>query len=107
MDTNLKQHEILLMTNSRFFSKKWLKINEQENDKKLSTKEQLKEAFWNVLAPDILPECFEKTYDNSTRLWEINDANTFIDLEFGVHIFNKERAYSVNPYVFMQVQDFN
>ena len=107
MNTNPRQQEILLMIHSHFFSKKWLKINERENDNKLSGKEQLKEACWNGLTPEILPECFETTYDKSTRLWEINDADAFIDLEYGEHIFNKEKAYSVNPYTFMQVQGFN
>jgi len=107
MNTNPRQQELLLMIHSNFFLREWLKINEQENNNKLSDKEQLKEACWNGLTPEILPECFETTFDKSNRLWEINDADAFIDLEFGEHIFNKERAYSVNPYAFMQVQGFN
>lgn len=107
MNNHSRHHEILLMLNARFFSRTWLKINETENNTNRSKKEQLKEACWNGLTPELLPECFERKYDQKIRLWEINDANSFIDLEFGEQMDKKEREFSVNPYAFMQVQGYN
>ncbi|MCW3092895.1 MAG: hypothetical protein JWP81_3964 [Ferruginibacter sp.] len=107
MNSNSKQQEILLMTNTRFSSRRWLKINETASDKNLSQKEQLKEACWNGLAPEILPECFDNINIKLHTLWEINDANAFIDLEFGGFMERKAGEYSVNPYVFMEVQVYN
>jgi hypothetical protein len=107
MHTNTNRQEILILTNTSFSCRAWSKINERETDNNLSKKEQLMEACWNGLTPDLLPECFEKNYDRSIILWEINDANAFINLEFGAFMQGKENEYSVNPYVFMQVQGYN
>ena len=107
MNTNYTQHEILLMINTSFSSRSWTKINDSENCNTLSKKEQLMEACWNGLTPEMLPECFEKNYDKLIRLWGITDANAFIDLEFGEFMLRKENVYSVNPYAFMQVQGYN
>lgn len=107
MNNNSNQQEILLMINSCFFSRKWVKTNETPYDKQLSKTEQLKEACWNGLAPEMLPECFERTLGKIITLWEVNEANAFIDLEFGEFMLSKEYEYSVNPYVFMQVQRYN
>jgi hypothetical protein len=107
MKTNSNQQEILLMINTSFSSRVWTKKNETEKDNQLSRKEQLMEACWNGLTPAMLPECFENIYDKLITLWGINDANAFIDLEFGEFMQRKENEYSVNPYAFMKVQGYN
>ncbi|MEO5889825.1 MAG: hypothetical protein ABIQ31_06200 [Ferruginibacter sp.] len=107
MNINSTQQEILLMINTSFSSRAWAKINEVERDINLSQKEQLMEACWNGLTPEMLPECFEMTNDKLVSLWSITDANTFIDLEFGEFIQRRGKEYSINPYAFMQVQGYN
>ncbi|MBK8496414.1 MAG: hypothetical protein IPL50_16475 [Chitinophagaceae bacterium] len=56
------------------------------------------------MIPELLPECFEKTNSTPAPLWKINDANTFIDLVFCKYTQKKEKQFSLNPYIFMQVQ---
>jgi muramidase (phage lysozyme) len=107
MYTDTRHQEILLMTNTSFSSREWCIKNETAEQKRLSKKEQLIQACWNGLAPKMLPECFDFTYDKSMILWGINDANVFIDLEFGDFVQVIEKVFSVNPYVFMQVQAYN
>ncbi|MEJ7586853.1 MAG: hypothetical protein WKI04_04760 [Ferruginibacter sp.] len=107
MNTHSPQQEILLLINTSFSSRTWAKINESLNDRKLSRKEQLMEACWNGLTPEMLPECFENSHGKFITLWGITDANTFIDLEFGDFMQRKENQFSVNPYAFMQVQGYN
>ena len=112
MSTHCTQQEILIMINTSFSSRACSKINKAEEDKELSQKEQLIEACWNGLTLEMLPECFENACDKSDShqviiLWGIKDANTFIDLEFGEFMQRKENAYSVNPYAFIQVQEYN
>ena len=99
--------EVLIMTNTSFCSRQWLKVNDNEKSRELSKKEQLMEACWNGLAPEMLPEFFENIYDKIIRLWGITDANAFIDLEFGEFTQPKELAYSINPYAFMRVKEYN
>ena len=107
MNTSSTQQEILLILNTSFSSRAWLKVNETKKDNLLSQKEKLIEACWNGMAPAMLPECFEDSRDMLTTLWGITDATTFIDLEFGPYMQTKEKEYSLNPYSFMQVQGFN
>ena len=107
MNTNSnQQHEILLMINTSFSSRVWSSIND-EKENALTVKEKLMEACWNGLTPEMLPECFEDVYDKLIKLWGINDANAFIDLEFGEFMQRKDKTYSVNPYAFMQVKTYN
>ena len=101
------QKEILLIVNSRFISKAWVKRDAMDDNNNFSKKEQLIDACWNGMAPEILPECFDALYDKSVTLCEINDANSFIDLVFGRFVPKNKKEFSVNPYRFMQVQGFN
>jgi len=107
MNTNFTQQEILILINTSFSSRTWSKINETQKDNLLSKKEYLMEACWNGLTPEMLPECFENPYNRCLTLCGINDANAFIDLEFGESMQRKENKYSVNPYAFMLVQNYN
>ena len=107
MYADVNHQEILLMTNTSFSSREWCIKNEAPVQKQLTKKEQLIQACWSGLATKMLPECFNLNYDRPMILWGINDANTFIDLEFGDFIQVSEKAFSVNPYVFMPVQGYN
>jgi len=106
MDTYTNQKEILLVVNTHFFSRNWVKRNETEADKRFTQKEKLIDACWNGLVPEILPECFDPG-DQSLRLLEINDSNTFIELLFCERAQTNEDELSVNPYLFMEVQHYN
>ncbi len=59
MDATSTQQEILLITGNRFAEREWAeKIGDDKN--KLTPTEQLEEACWNGLLPDLLPELFEE-----------------------------------------------
>jgi len=107
MNSKGKQKELLLILHTSFFEKAWVKNNNAEKDGWFSQREQLKEACWNGLTPEILPECFDNIYDRSTTLCDINEANTFIDLVYCNYTQKEEKQHSLNPYVFMEVQGFN
>ena len=106
MNNSTNQKEVLLVVNTSFFSKTWLKRNETAADKNFTQKEKIIDACWNGLVAEILPECFDTT-DKSLTLWQVNDADAFIDLEFCTAVEEKEKDLSVNPHLFMQVQTYN
>jgi len=106
MNKSNHQKELLLMVNATLFSNLCEKIKATEVEW-FSQKELLKDACWNGLAPEILPECFDKPDDQAIALMEINDANLFINLQFCTTIFQNENKYSLNPYIFMQEQELN
>lgn len=106
MKSTASQNELLLMVHSNFFSNQLVKLSCTQTDGWFSQKEQLKDACWNGLASEILPECFSND-EHTTPLQKINDANLFIDLQFTNKRPVKEKRYSLNPYVFMQMQELN
>ena len=71
-----------------------------------SREENLIDACWNGMTPQLLPEFFNSC-DKSITLWEINSGHAFIDLEFYGAVRNQAKEFSVNPYVFMQVQGYS
>lgn len=106
MDNNNNQKEILLMLNTGFFSRNWMKKYPDSRRSNYSKTENLIEACWNGMTPQLLPEFFPAD-DKSITLWEINSAESFIDLEFYCGARNQVKEFSVNSYVFLQVQGYS
>ena len=65
------------------------------------------DACWNGLVPEMLPECFDDTADQALKLWEISDTNAFIDLDFWDGEEQSEKEFSLNPYIVMEVKEYN
>ncbi|MEP6674154.1 MAG: hypothetical protein ABJA78_03340 [Ferruginibacter sp.] len=107
METNFTNQEILIFTNTSFSSGDWCKKEEKENQKKLSQKEKLTEACWNGMITELLPEICEQTFDKSISLWKINEGDSFLDLRFSKLPVMIEDECSLNPYVFMEYQEYN
>jgi hypothetical protein len=103
MKTNSTQQEILLMTGTTFSTREWC---ERENGKKnLSEKEQLEQACWNGLLPEILPEVYVNSEDQKKLfLWQIKQGNSFIELDMGETPEETDKQFSIDPYAFMHLQ---
>lgn len=106
MANNSNQKEILLVLNTCFFSRNWTKKYPDKKETNFSKAENLIEACWNGMTPQLLPEFFTSG-DKSITLWKINSGHAFIDLEFYGEARNQVKEFSVNPYVFMQVQGYS
>lgn len=104
MKTNSTHQEILLLTGTTFSKREWCeKISDKKNN--LSEKEQLEEACWNGLLPEILPEVYlHSESDKKLFLWQIKQGNSFIDLEMGDIPEETEKEFSIDPYSFLHLQ---
>ena len=107
MNNRVHQKEILLVANARFFSKSWAKRKEVEIGNGFTQKEKLMDACWSGMMPEMLPECFDTIADSALRIWGISDTNTFINLNFWDGEEPSEQEFAVNPYIFMEVKEFN
>lgn len=107
MNSHQPQTELLLMLHTKFFENHLQKVNKIDARDWYSKREQLIEACWEGLTPEILPECFSKNHDQSVSLQEIIDANAFLDLQFCEGRRKREKQHALNPYIFMQVQLMN
>lgn len=103
MKTNsTQQQEILLMTGTSFSSRQWSKKDDEGKQKILSEREQLEEACWNGMLQYMLPEICEQTEGNKKLyLWQIKEAASFIELDLGEIPEEKEKYFSIDPYLFM------
>lgn len=104
MKTNSTQQEILLLTGTTF-SKRELseKISGRKNN--FSEKEQLEDACWNGLLPEMLPEVYLHTGENKKLfLWKIKQGKSFLDLELGDIVEETDKQFSIDPYSFLHLQ---
>jgi hypothetical protein len=105
MDTNTAQQEILLMTGTSFSARNWCANDDTEERKNITPEDRLKEACWNGLLPEILPEiCKTKVGDKKIFLWQVTNASHFIDVELGEVPGDTDKYFSINPYSFLSVQ---
>ena len=105
MQTITAQQEILLMTGTSFSLRNWCEKETSEDQKKTNPEDMLKEACWNGMLPYILPEiCKPSLDDKKLFLWDILEANSFIDVVMGDVPGATEKYFSINPYLFLDQQ---
>ena len=103
MKNNNPVQEILLMQNTRFLLRTWLEQKDVFEKKYNSSGDQLKEACWNGLLQEMLPEIYGKTCgDTKLYLWQIREAVSFIEIELGELPGETEKYFSIDPYSFLQ-----
>ncbi len=104
---NLNQ-EILLNSSSSFFKRDYCEQNPQHQQKKLSQKEQLVNVCWNGLLPELLPEIADTDRNEKPLIiWEINETQHMLDLRLGEFDENLNDEFSINPYVYLTLKDYN
>jgi hypothetical protein len=105
MKANSTQMEIIILTGTSFSASQFSDKNEAASKPGRTEKEILTEACWNGLLPEILPEIIEQIpAGKKIYLWEIKEADTFIELELGELQEDKDRYFSINPYSFIPEQ---
>jgi hypothetical protein len=108
MDTDFTQQEILLNTDAGFLAKDWCLKNETEKPDTRSDKEKLEEACWNGVLQQVIPELFKITGDTSElTLWKIREEGTVLELELSSYPAAVDKYHSVNPHLFLAVQECN
>ena len=105
MKANSTQMEILILTGTSFSASQFSDKNEAASKPDRTEKEKLTEACWNGLLPALLPEICEQIPEGKKiYLWEIKEADAFIELELGELQEDKDKYFSINPYAFIPEQ---
>ena len=105
MKATTTQQEVLLMTGTGFSARQCCEKDESDHKGLVSEQEQLEEACWNGLLPEILPEIFSSSSeDRPLYLWQIKEGNSFIELELGETPAEIKKESSINPYSFLPSQ---
>ena len=102
MKTNSTQKEILLITGTRFTARQGEMIDNTTGSAPLNEKQKLEQACWNGLLKDILPELFKQTEeDKNLFLWQVREAGSYLELEFGSQPQSPDHYFSIDPYSFL------
>lgn len=107
MKINSTQQEVLLMTGTGFASRQYSERETLDNAKNLPGHEKLKDACWNGLLKEMLPEIFMFNFDAKLYLWQVREADHFIALEMSENPTDINKYFSVDPYRFMEVKEYN
>mgnify|MGYP001794930447 CR=1 FL=1 len=108
MENNATQQYVLLMTGSGFAPRQYIERDTPENSKSVPGNEKLKDACWNGLLKEMLPEIFLLN-DPAAKLylWQVREAKRFFALEMSEYPTGVNKYWSVDPYRFMEVQQYN
>jgi len=102
MKTISNQQEILLVTTSTFSKREWCHRDERDQQKLLSTAEQLEEACWNGLLEESLPEIVERSVEGKKLfLWHIRHGRSFLQIELCEFPSAFENHFSIDSDLFM------
>lgn len=101
------QQEVLLVTGSGFANRQYLEKDSTENTKNLSQEERLKEACWNGMLRELLPELFFQTWNAKLFLWQMREAQHFLALEMSEEPVDIDYYASIDPYCFMTLQGYS
>lgn len=107
MKTISTQQEILVLTGTSFSRRQWTEKNNYDKADQ-SEREELERACWNGLIKELLPEIFDKSEDGEELfLWQVSEADAFIELDLSEFPGTTEKIFSINPYSFLLEKNLN
>lgn len=101
------QQEIIIMTGTTFSSRlRWQSI--EGNSRNYSETEQLQEACWNGMLPEILPEiCLQYGERDKLYLWHVKENRSGIEIDICDAPCDIEKVFSIDPYAFLSIKLMN
>src|SRR5690348_10469509 len=100
--------EVLLMTNTSFSKRLLCEINTQNRNGHLIPAQQLEAACWNGLLTEMLPEIIPESFsDIKLFLWNIETKRSYLRIFMGVRPVYISKPFSLDPYIFLEVQRLN
>jgi hypothetical protein len=103
------QQEIILIQGTGFANRQYAeKTFLTSNNNYLSKHETLKQACWNGMLKDLMPELFFMfTPDTKLYLWQMRECEKLLTLEMSEEPTELDYYTSIDPYCFMEVQEYN
>jgi hypothetical protein len=101
--------EVILLNDTGFANRQFVEQNPQRNPNNyLSKHENLKAACWNGELQNLIPEIFFMfTPDTKLFLWQMRECENMMTLEMSEEPSPLDAYASIDPYVFMEIQEYN
>ena len=107
MKPNHAGREVLLFINTTFSHKQFCR-KENDGHPSKTRREQLEEACWEGVLPELLPEVVTYTLCNKKIFtWQIIPGNSFLYITYGDVPIQMDNWYSINPHGFIYIQPYN
>jgi len=103
------QQEIIIIQGTSFANRQYAeKAPPTVNNNYLTQHEKLKEACWNGMLKNIMPELFYMfTPDTKLFLWQMRECEKLLTLEMSEEPTPLDYYTSIDPYCFMEIQEYN
>ncbi len=99
--------EVIIVSNTRFTSQQYVEKSGHSVARK-STSETLKKACWNGMLKEMLPELFLPfSPDTQLFLWQMRECKNVFTLEMAENPTDLDFEMSIDPYCFMEIQNYN
>ena len=100
--------EIIIVSSSQFAGKSYIEKNRHGDDNKESPKISLKDACWNGMLKDILPELFlHFSKEDNLFLWQLRECRNVLTMELSEKPGDLDFQASIDPYCFLELQEYN
>ena len=108
MLNNSTKQEVLLITGTGFANRQYCEKDNCENSNNLSQEEKLREACWNGMLKEMLPEIFLMTGPEAKLfLWQMREAHHLLALQMAEEPVEVDYHSSIDPYCFMLTQGYS
>jgi hypothetical protein len=110
MPRNPQLQEVIIVSSSRFANRSYVEKNTSHNGEKTndSKKNSLKDACWNGMLKDILPELFlHFSTEDKLFLWQMRECRNVFTMELSEKPGDLDFQASIDPYCFMELQEYN
>jgi hypothetical protein len=108
MPKNSYIQEVIIVSESRFANREYCEHRPELNGKKAEKNASLKEACWNGQLKDLLPEIFlHFSPDTKLFLWQMRECKNVVTMEMAERPVELDFTTSIDPYCFMELQEYN
>jgi len=103
--------EIILVNDTQFANRQYSEVKKPAPEKSrnyIAQHEKLKEACWNGLLRDMMPELFlHFGRDEKLYMWQMRECENMITMEMAEEPSPIDFSASIDPYCFMELQEYN
>ena len=102
------QQEILLVNGTGFANRKYSELNSRESKNNPTHQDQFKQACWDGILKELMPELFFMfTPDVKLFMWQMRECDNMITMEMAEGPTELDYYASIDPYCFMEIQEYN
>ena len=108
MSKNSYIQEIIIVSASRFANREYCEKKPEIQGKKPEKNASLKEACWNGMLKDMMPELFfHFDSDSKMYMWQMREGERLLTMEMSEEPSELDFQASIDPYIVMEIQVMN